>query len=33
MVEEKFGAETVAHLRQMTSHKLLRQNRVLQEVA
>jgi anaerobic magnesium-protoporphyrin IX monomethyl ester cyclase len=33
MVEEKFGPETVAHLRQMTSHKLLRQNKVLQEVA
>jgi hypothetical protein len=33
MVEEKFGTETVAHLRQMTSHKLVRQNKVLQEVA
>jgi hypothetical protein len=33
MVEEKFGLETVAHLRQMTSHKLVRQNKVLQEVA
>lgn len=33
MVAEKFGQETVDHIRQMTSHKLVRQNKVLHKVA
>ncbi|HEY2253891.1 MAG TPA: radical SAM protein [Planctomycetaceae bacterium] len=33
MVREKFGQETVDHIAQMTSHKLVRQNKVLHKVA
>jgi anaerobic magnesium-protoporphyrin IX monomethyl ester cyclase len=33
MVSEKFGLETVEHIHGMTSHKLVRQNKVLQSVA
>ncbi len=33
MVRDKFGAETVAHIHGMTSHKLVRQNKVFQSVA
>ena len=33
MVGDKFGPETVAHIHGMTSHKLVRQNKVLQSVA
>jgi hypothetical protein len=33
MVRDKFGQETVDHIEQMTSHKLVRQNKVLQKVA
>ena len=32
-VGDKFGPETVAHIHGMTSHKLVRQNKVLQSVA
>ncbi|MBI3862016.1 MAG: radical SAM protein, partial [Planctomycetia bacterium] len=33
MVADKFGQETVDHIRQMTSHKLVRQNKALHKVA
>jgi hypothetical protein len=33
MVRQKFGDETVEHIRQMTAHKLVRQNAAAQKVA